>query len=127
MYLDEKLNYNTHIKEKLSKVYKGIGLLRNVSNKLPRQALVTIYKAFIKPHLDYGDIVYDKPDNETFINKIEKAQYDAALAITGAELHLRKNSMLNLALNLLNLGDGSGNWLVFTKFSLQYYLSIYFN
>ena len=84
MYLDEKLNYNTHIKEKLSKVYKGIGLLRNVSNKLPRQALVTIYKAFIKPHLDYGDIVYDKPDNETFINKIEKAQYDAALAITGA-------------------------------------------
>ena len=83
MYLDEKLNYNTHIKEKLSKVYKGIGLLRNLSNKLPRQALVTIYKAFIRPHLDYGDIVYDNPDNEILINKIEKAQYDAALAITG--------------------------------------------
>ena len=72
------------IKEKLSKVYKGIGLLRNLSNKLPRQVLVTIYKAFIRPHLDYGDIVYDKPNNETFINKIEKAQYEAALAITGA-------------------------------------------
>ena len=43
LYLDEKLNYNTHIKEKLSKVYKGIGLLRNFSNKLPRQALVTSY------------------------------------------------------------------------------------
>ena len=84
LYLDEKLNYNTHIKEKLSKVYKGIELLRNLSNKLPRQALVTIYKAFIRPHLDYGDIVYDKPSNETFINKTEKAQYDAALAITGA-------------------------------------------
>ena len=40
--------------------------------------------AFIRPHLDYGDIAYDKPNNETFINKIEKAQYDAALAITGA-------------------------------------------
>ena len=84
VYLDEKLNYNTHIKEKLSKVYKGIVLLRNFFNKLPRQALVTIYKAFIRPHLDYGDIVYDTPDNETFINKIEKAQHDAALAITGA-------------------------------------------
>ena len=36
LYLDEKLNYNTHIKEKLSKVYKDIGLLRNLSNKLPR-------------------------------------------------------------------------------------------
>ena len=84
MYLDEKPNYNTRIKEKLSKVYKGIGLLRNLSYKLPRQALVTIYEAFIRIHLDYGDIVYDKPNNETFINKIEKAQYDAALAITGA-------------------------------------------
>ena len=84
MYLDEKLNYNTHIKQRLKKVYKGVGLVRNLSNKLPRQALVTIYKAFIRAHLDNGHIDYDKPDNETFINKIEKAQYDAALVITGA-------------------------------------------
>ena len=42
-----------------------------------------MYKAFIRPQFDYGDIVYDKLNNETFINKIEKAQY-AALTITGA-------------------------------------------
>ena len=59
-------------------------LLRKLSKKRPRQALVTIYKAFIRPHLDYGDILYDKLNNEIFINKIEKAQYDAALPITGA-------------------------------------------
>ena len=82
MHLDEKLNYNTHIKGKLSKVLKGIGLLRNLSNKLPRQALVTFYKAFIRPHLGYGDIVYEKLNNETFITKIEKTQYDS-VAITG--------------------------------------------
>ena len=58
VYLDEKVNYNTHIKEKLSKVYKGIEPLKNHSNKLPRQALVTLHKAFIRPHLDYGDIVW---------------------------------------------------------------------
>ena len=28
--------------------------------------------------------MYDKPNNETVINKIDKAQYDAALGITGA-------------------------------------------
>ena len=72
MYLGEKCNYNNHIKETLSKVYKGIGLLRNLSNKLERQALATIYKAFIRPRLDYGDTVYDKPYNETFLNKTEK-------------------------------------------------------
>lgn len=81
MYLDEKLNYNNHIKKKLSKVYKGIELLRNISNKLLRQAFVTIYKTFIRPHPDYGDIVYDNPANKVFSNKIEKSQYYAALAL----------------------------------------------
>ena len=50
-------NYNT---QKPSKFYKGIRFLRNLSNNLPRQALVTIYNAFIRRQLDYGDIVYDK-------------------------------------------------------------------
>ena len=34
--------------------------------------------------LDYGDITYDQPNNESFCNLIEKVQYNAALAITGA-------------------------------------------
>ena len=42
LYLDEKLSYNNHINEKLSKVYKGIALLQNLLNKLSRQALGTI-------------------------------------------------------------------------------------
>ena len=58
--------------------------LRKLSNKLPRQGLITIYKPFLRPHLDYSDIVYDKPNNETFINESEKGQHDAALTITGA-------------------------------------------
>ena len=41
-------------------------------------------KAFIRLHLDYGDVVYGKPNNGTLINKSEKPQDDAALAITGA-------------------------------------------
>ena len=41
--------------------------------------------------------------------------------------HLGKNSMLNFFFNLSDLGDGSENWLLFIKFSLQDYLSIYFN
>ena len=69
MYLDEKLNYNSHIQENLSKVYKDIRILRNLSNKFPKQALVTIYDVFVTS-LYYDDIVNDKPYNETFINKI---------------------------------------------------------
>ena len=29
------------------------------------------YELFIRPHLDYGNIVYDQPNNQSFLNKIE--------------------------------------------------------
>ena len=38
----------------------------------------------IRPHLDYGDIIHDKPDNESFKSKIENIQYKACTAITSA-------------------------------------------
>ena len=51
---------------------------------LPRQALVTIYKAFIRPHLDYGDVLYDQASNNSFHAKVESIQYNAYIAIIGA-------------------------------------------
>ena len=38
----------------------------------------------MRPQIDYGDIIYDKPKNESICEKIESTQYKAALAITGA-------------------------------------------
>ena len=35
-------------------------LLRNLQNLLPRTALIMICKAFVRPHLDYGGILYDQ-------------------------------------------------------------------
>ena len=67
LYLDEKLNFSHHIKEKISKAYRGIGVIKKLQNFLPRQSLLTIYKSFIRPHLDYGDVVYDQPHNKTFL------------------------------------------------------------
>ena len=46
--------------------------------------LITIYKAILKPLIDYGDIIYVQPHNESFCEKIESVQYKATLAITGA-------------------------------------------
>ena len=37
----------------------------------------------MRPHLDYDDVVYDQPKNESFSGKLEEIQYNAALAITG--------------------------------------------
>ena len=51
---------------------------------LTRAALITIYKASIRPHLDYGDILYDQAYNMYFHQKLKSIQYNACLAITGA-------------------------------------------
>ena len=45
--------------------------------------MLTIYKAFIRPHLDYGDVVNNYPGNASFAQKLEPVQYNASLAITG--------------------------------------------
>ena len=84
LILDEKLNFKEHLKEKISKAYKGIAVLRKLQNFIPRNSLLTIYKSFIRPHLDYGDIIYHQPNNGSLCQKIESVQYEAALAITGA-------------------------------------------
>ena len=38
---------------------------------LPSSSLLIIYKSFIRPHLDYGDIVYNQPNNSSLSEKIE--------------------------------------------------------
>ena len=58
--------------------------MKRLSLILSRKSLLTIYKSFVRPNLDYADIIYDKPFNESFKRKIEMVQYKAALVITGA-------------------------------------------
>ena len=68
----------------MTKSYKRIDIIKRSSVNVLRDALLRIYKSFIRPHLDYGDIIYDKPNNESFKNKIENIQYKTCIAITGA-------------------------------------------
>ena len=57
--------------------------MKELSLFLSRKTLLAIYKSFVRPNLDYADIIYDKPFNESFKTKIEMIQYLAALVITG--------------------------------------------
>ena len=85
LILDEKLNSKEHLKEKMSKAYKGMAVLRKLQNIIPRNSLLTICKSFIHPPLeDYGDTIYHQPNNRSLCQKIESIQHQAALAITGA-------------------------------------------
>ena len=67
----------------LNKGNKNIGLLRKLQNILSRSQLLTIYKTFIRPHLDYGDIIYDQAYIGSFQQKLELLHYNTCLTITG--------------------------------------------
>ena len=63
---------------------KGVGLIHKLHPVLPQTSVLAIYEFFIRPHLDYTDVIYDQPLNESFSNNLETVQYNTALAITGA-------------------------------------------
>ena len=93
VHLDEELAFKHHINEKINKANKGIEIIRKLNIILPRSALLTMYRSFIRPHLNYDDVIYDQPENESFRSKIELVQYNASLPITGA---IRGNSQEKL-------------------------------
>ena len=92
--LDSKLSFSAHIKSAISKTRKGIGLLKYLSKYLPRHTLNELYKLYVRPHLDYGDVIYQIPEKvcdfsqyiilPNLMEKLESVQYSAALAVSGA-------------------------------------------
>ena len=64
--------------------------LKRLNNTLPRKALLTLYKYFVKSHLYYEDIIYDKQNNKSFCDKRETVQYNAALDLTSSILGTSK-------------------------------------
>ena len=86
--LDSKLSFSAHIQAAINKSRKAIGMLKFMSKYLPRNTLNELYKLYVRPHLDYGDVIYHIPQgmdgSENYMmEKLESVQYSAALAVTG--------------------------------------------
>ena len=83
LILDNRLSFEEYLTAMGAKVSRTIALLHKLQHVLPRQALITIYKSFTHPYLNYRDILYDKAFNESFHHKNESIQYNTCVAITG--------------------------------------------
>ena len=82
--LDSSLTFDEHIEVITAKVSKTLGLLRKLDSCLPQSSLTTIYKSFVRPHLDHVDVIFEKAYDNSFQQRLESLQYKASLAITGA-------------------------------------------
>ena len=94
LILDSSLSFDKHLNEKMIKAKKHIGIIKHLSNFLPLKTLDQMYKALVRSHLDYCDIIYHMPSHQnqaplgvtlsSLMEKVERIQYQAALAISGA-------------------------------------------
>ena len=72
---------------------RTIDLLRKFQQVLLRPPLITTCKAFIRPHLDNEDVVFDQAFNNSFHQRLESIQHNAALTITGAIRGISKEKL----------------------------------
>ena len=54
----------------MTKAMKGIGIIKRLGKMLPRHSLLTKYKLFVQPHLEYGHIFHHQPNKESLYQKI---------------------------------------------------------
>ena len=69
--LANRLTFDKHLNIASNKISENLRLLRKLQNTLPRSALLTIYKCFMRPDLDYGDIIYGQAYNLSFHKNLE--------------------------------------------------------
>ena len=86
-FLNSELTFLRHVKEAITKARKGIGVIRFMAKYVMRDVLDQMYKLYVRPHLDYGDVIChrDGPEMNYGLTKcLESAQYSAALAVAEA-------------------------------------------
>ena len=75
--------WHEHIDYITSKAWSRINIMRKLKFILDRQSLETIYTSFIRPVLEYADVVWDNC-TQYEINALEKIQIEAARIATEA-------------------------------------------
>ena len=61
LILTPTLYFQKHLYEKIQKAKKLIGIIKHLSKYLPVKTLNQMYKTFVRPHLDYCDVIYHEP------------------------------------------------------------------
>ena len=87
MILDSQLTFQSHVREAILQARRGVEIIRYLSKYVLRDVLDQIYKLYVRPHLDYADIIYHKRDPDMkldFTKKLELTKYSAALVVTGS-------------------------------------------
>ena len=66
LILESNLSFSKHLSEKIKKAKQNLGIIKHLSKFLPLKTLDQMYKALVRPHLDYCDLSYSLKANSTW-------------------------------------------------------------
>ena len=92
--LSEDAKWKDHITLTLNKAWQRIGILRTLKFVVNRSSLEKMYFCFIRPTLEYADVLWDNCTN-ALKQDIEDVQIEAARTVTGATKLCNTQHMLS--------------------------------
>ena len=70
---DNNLLFDTHIQKAVNKANQMIGIIKRSFDYIDREVFIKLYKALVRPHLEYGNIVWN-PNFKRQSVALEKVQ-----------------------------------------------------
>jgi hypothetical protein len=83
IFLSQNCTWHTHIDYIKCKAWMKINVMRKLMYRLDRKALEITYLSFVRPLLEYGNVIWDNCTNGEK-NELEKIQTEAARICSGA-------------------------------------------
>ena len=99
LYLSNNCSWHEHIEYIKAKAWQCINTMRRLKFDLDRKSLQIIYFSFIRPLLEYADIVWNNCTQYESLG-LEQIQYEPARIVTGATRLVSINSLLTETFNL---------------------------
>ena len=78
--VDDKINFDKHIQQKVNKTNSIMGLIRRTYTFLDETSFRYLFQALVRPHLEYAEAVWS-PFTKKDIHTIEKVQKRATKLI----------------------------------------------
>jgi hypothetical protein len=103
VYLDDKLNWKSHITSKCNSIVKIVGILSRVKHYVPASVLRNIYSTLIVPHINYGITAWGNCKSAE-LKRMKLLQKKAIRIITGSK-YISHTAPLFKRLNILTLDD----------------------
>ena len=102
MWIDEYLNWQSHIKKLTLKLTRNMNLLKYSQKLMPTDTQKLVYHAHIRSHLQYGILLWGNGATSEQVNKLQKIQNQCLSYITGNKI---TSTSANKELNILTVKD----------------------